>query len=75
MDWIVTGVSIRLRILKAYSMGDRQTRHPRYRGIDPFEDTEREEIRVLVSQIIEGYRGIDPFEDTESFTLDHEPRT
>ena len=67
---LVTGVSIRLRILKV----DIETKPVIrllvcYRGIDPFEDTESSIFAFAYSVRIVGYRGIDPFEDTERHDL------
>ena len=63
----VTGVSIRLRILKAGCVpGEAAACVLCYRGIDPFEDTERSVFAVAIAAGVDRYRGIDPFEDTES---------
>ena len=62
----VTGVSIRLRILKENTtLTLSKTVAGSYRGLDPFEDTERHWPDMKRMKYL-GYRGLDPFEDTES---------
>ena len=65
----VTGVSIRLRILKGPSVHRINIKTlASYRGIDPFEDTES--VIVVKRRVnVKSYRGIDPFEDTERFFI------
>ncbi len=63
---IVTGGSIRLRILQVSGFQEVWGDVLGYRGFDPFEDTARTLAATAQPRCTAGYRGFDPFEDTAS---------
>ncbi len=56
----VTGASIRVRILKDHCLYSRIDLISSYRGIDPCEDTERQQIVVvrLWAVVLQGHRSV-----------------
>ncbi len=59
-EHLVTGVSIRLRILKATVRQSLYRPHQSYRGLDPFEDTESVWLSKLgnPSRMLQGSRSV-----------------